>query len=536
MSRSSSVPKLRTYSKDMDKLPRLTKNSWLSNASKVSDNDYLRNKQKIPKKYTLMNRDFNNAMDNIDNNLNRKLNGKNPVIYDQLNAIENNYYEMKYMLNDKINRLEKNQRKVNDFLKYSLEQDRLQNDLNSYKFNKYIKNYRDKNLSEKEYLLNMLNRVPGLIENKIGKIYLNELEENRNQKQFLDNLKDRISLEMQNQRRADYLRYKRQLNEVIQLKNNEEKEKLLLYHKIQKQKILNKMQAIKYQNQLYRYQAYNNYNNFPYYQLMQAQINNLNNNNNNKKDSLGLSMDELIKIFLFKELIGSSRMNDYQNMMNNYLLSPYMNPGIGFPGNNFYPPFDNRYRRRSEDPYYRSRDRRRSNMKYKSKSSEYGKTFKPDDKKTTNKDKKSEKKSTKKTKTKKSESSSSSSESSSSSSEESSSSEKSKSQKKSKKNEKSKKSTEEDKKSDSEEDKDESKDDNTDEENKEDSENNDDNNEDDDDGGNGEEGDGEDDGDAGGDDDDGNGEEGGDDDGNGEEQGQNYNSGEPAQTSQQPQY
>jgi hypothetical protein len=80
--------------------------------------------------------------------------------------------------------LEKNQRKVNDFLKYSLEQDRFQNDLNSYKFNKYIKNYRDKNLSEKEYLLNMLNKVPGLIENKIGKIYLNEIEENRNQNNF----------------------------------------------------------------------------------------------------------------------------------------------------------------------------------------------------------------------------------------------------------------------------------------------------------------------------------------------------------------
>ena len=250
MSRSSSVPKLRTYSKDMDKLPRITKNSWLTNTSKGSDNDNLRRNQKIPKKYTLMNRDFNNAMDNIDNNLNRKMNGKNPIIYDQLNAIENNYYEMKYMLNDKINRLEKNQRKVNDFLKYSLEQDRFQNDLNSYKFNKYIKNYRDKNLSEKEYLLNMLNKVPGLIENKIGKIYLNEIEENRNQKQFLDNLKDRISLELQNQRRADYLRYKRQLNEVIQQKNHEEKEKLLLYHKIQEQKILNKMQAIKYQNQL----------------------------------------------------------------------------------------------------------------------------------------------------------------------------------------------------------------------------------------------------------------------------------------------
>ena len=544
MSRSSSVPKLRTYSKDMDKLPRITKNSWLTNTSKGSDNDYLRRKQKIPKKYTLMKGDFNNAMDNIDNNLNRKLNGKNPIIYDQLNNIENNYYEMKYMLNDKINRLEKNQKKVNDFLKYSLEQDRFQNDLNSYKFNKYIKNYRDKNLSEKEYLLNMLSKVPGLIENKIGKIYLNELEENRNQKQFLDNLKDRISLELQNQRRADYLRYKRQLNEVIQQKNHEEKEKLLLYHKIQEQKILNKMQAIKYQNQLYRYQAYNNYNyNIPYYQLMQAQINNLNNNNNNnKKDSLGLSMDELIKIFLFKELIGSSRMNDYQNMMNNYLLSPYMNPNINFPGNNFYPPYDNRYRRRSEDPYYRNRDRRHS--RYKSKNSEYTKTFKSEVKKTT--EKKSEKKSTKKTQ--KSKSNSSSSESSSDSSDESSSESKSKS--KAKKKEKSKKASEEEKKSDSEDDKDESKDENTDEDNNEDNEDDDgnDNN----DGGEDEgdvagdgegDGDGDDQGDVDGDGDgdaegdavgDGEGDIEG--DGEGGEQNQNYNDGNPAQTSQQPQY
>ena len=182
MSRSSSVPKLRTYSKDMDKLPRLTKNSWLSNASKVSDNDYLRNKQKIPKKYTLMNRDFNNAMDNIDNNLNRKLNGKNPVIYDQLNAIENNYYEMKYMLNDKINRLEKNQRRVNHILQYSLEQNRLQNDINAYNYDKYIEqaekirrsrevqHQKDKNYMEREYLIKILREMPKIIDSKIDRI------------------------------------------------------------------------------------------------------------------------------------------------------------------------------------------------------------------------------------------------------------------------------------------------------------------------------------------------------------------------------
>ena len=259
MSRSSSVPKLRTYSKDINQLPRITKNSWLTNSSNNSNNDFFRERKNLPKKYIIKDKDLSNVMNNINTNLNRKINGGNPIIYDQLNAIENNYYEMKNMLNDKINRLEKNQRKVNDFLKYSLEQDRLQNDLHSLKMNKYIKHYRDKNMNEKDYLLNMLNRVPHLIENKLGKIYLNEIEENRNQKYFLENLKDKIALELQNQRRYDYLKYKKQLNEIIQLKNNEEKEKIRLYNEIQRQKLMFRIQKMKYQNQLYNYsyQAYN---------------------------------------------------------------------------------------------------------------------------------------------------------------------------------------------------------------------------------------------------------------------------------------
>ena len=320
MSRSSSVPKLRTYSKDINQLPRITKNSWLTNSSNNSNNDFLRERKNLPKKYIIKDKDLSNVMNNINTNLNRKINGGNPIIYDQLNAIENNYYEMKNMLNDKINRLEKNQRKVNDFLKYSLEQDRLQNDLHSLKMNKYIKHYRDKNMNEKDYLLNMLNRVPHLIENKLGKIYLNEIEENRNQKYFLENLKDKIALELQNQRRYDYLKYKKQLNEIIQLKNNEEKEKIRLYNEIQRQKLMFRIQKMKYQNQLYNYsyQAYN----IPFYQFMQAQ----NNNNNNKSNSLGISIDELIKIFLFKEMIGNSRINDeYRNLLLGSFHDPYYN-------------------------------------------------------------------------------------------------------------------------------------------------------------------------------------------------------------------
>jgi hypothetical protein len=150
----------------------------------------------------------------------------------------------------------------------------------------------------------MLNKVPNLIEKKISNLYANEIEENRNQKYFLENLKDRMALELQKQRRHDYLKYKRQLNEVIQLKNNEEKEKMKLYQQIQKQKAMIRMQAIKFQNQFYQYQAYNI---FPLYQFMQNQSNIINNANKT------FGLDEIIKMFLFREIMRSfQRKKDFE--------------------------------------------------------------------------------------------------------------------------------------------------------------------------------------------------------------------------------
>ena len=58
------------------------------------------------------------------------------------------------------------------------------------------------------------------------------------------------------------------------------------------------MQAIKFQNQFYQYQAYNI---FPLYQFMQNQSNIINNANK----SLGL--DEIIKMLLFRELMRSMK-------------------------------------------------------------------------------------------------------------------------------------------------------------------------------------------------------------------------------------
>ena len=293
MRRSSSLPEYKDNLNGLNvRLPKITKNSWITNSSNASDYKYKRGEKYLPKNYTIMNRD-------------------------KLDAIENNYYEMRYLLNDKINRIERNQRKFNEILQYSLEQNRLQNDINSFNYDKHLQNYKDKNTEEKDYLLNILNQMPKMIEKKINKIFLNEYESSRNQKQFMENLREKMIIEMKNQRMYDYIKYKKQINELIQIKEYKEKEKLRLLNKIQEQKIKHKLKNYKYQNQFY-----NSYALLPYY-LFNPFINNNNNNNNNNNRSnfLNSSIDEFMKVILFKEMMGSYKLNDYyQNYMNELLF------------------------------------------------------------------------------------------------------------------------------------------------------------------------------------------------------------------------
>ena len=152
MKRSSSLPQHKSYANGLNyKLPKITKNPWLTHSSTASDYKYMRGEKYLPQNYMIMNRD-------------------------KLKTIENNYFEMRYLLNDKINRLEKNQRKFNDILQYSLEQNRLQNDINSFNYDKHIQNYKDKNKLEKEYLINVINQMPQMNESKIDKISMYKYE------------------------------------------------------------------------------------------------------------------------------------------------------------------------------------------------------------------------------------------------------------------------------------------------------------------------------------------------------------------------
>ena len=288
MKRSSSLPDHRKYSNGSEKsFPKITKNPWLTNSSSASDYKYKRGEKYLPQNYTIMNKD-------------------------KLNNIENNYYEMRYFLNDKINRLEKNQKKFNNILKYSLEQNRLQNDINAFNYDKYIDHverikrekdiqyYKDKNYFEKEYLKNFLNEMPKIIDDKIERLLNNEYDLN-NKKNFMDDLKEKMEREMQEQRMHDYIKYKKQINELKKLRSIEEQEKLRLQSEIEQQRIKYKLKSLQFNN---RFSPFNPYAFFPFNPF-----------------ALNSQMDEFMKAFLFKDMMGRYNLyNKYftKELNNNY--------------------------------------------------------------------------------------------------------------------------------------------------------------------------------------------------------------------------
>ena len=104
-------------------------------------------------------------------------------------------------MDNKMDKFEQNQQKVFDYLKYSVEQDKLKNEMDINNIN-----YRQKNNADREYLLNMLKEVPFMVHNRMNQIYQEEMEENRKQNQFLNNLINQVISELKDQRRQDNIK------------------------------------------------------------------------------------------------------------------------------------------------------------------------------------------------------------------------------------------------------------------------------------------------------------------------------------------
>ena len=107
----------------------------------------------------LLNNDVSNVINILNNNFNNSLKERNRITNDKINSIQNNYYQIKYLLDNKINKLEKNQKKVFDFMKYSLDKEQIKNDMDKKIYKNYINNIKQKNNTEKGNLMNMLKEV-----------------------------------------------------------------------------------------------------------------------------------------------------------------------------------------------------------------------------------------------------------------------------------------------------------------------------------------------------------------------------------------
>ena len=335
MSKTSSAPKYTTYSFDSNinnnknDLPRISV-SPLVYSSKYSDQKKDTKSDYKEKDYHLYNNNnLSNMITNINDNLNRKLRANNEVAQNQINSIKNNYEELRYLLDEKTNKLENNQNKIIDYMKHSLEQ----NDIND---NKYNNNYIN-NSTNKENLIRALNQVPSMIQNKINQIYKEEKEENRNQNMFLNKLKEEVITVLRNQRKQDDLRYKQHIEELRKLKDNEEKEKIQLIDELQQRR--NNYQIQKNNLRIYKYKKpklkYNNESIAPFYENNLSQIipqvpfyyQNPNqmlqgmNNNLMYNGGKNLSIDEIIKFYLFKEMMNNDfyRQQRYFEKYDNYL-------------------------------------------------------------------------------------------------------------------------------------------------------------------------------------------------------------------------
>ena len=111
MLRSSSVPRYKTYSDSnisQNELPIIERKPYFSSSrvprydNRRIDDDY---------RALLYNKDVSNVINILNNNLNNSLKERNRITQEQINAIENNYYEIKYLLDNRINKLEHNQKK-----------------------------------------------------------------------------------------------------------------------------------------------------------------------------------------------------------------------------------------------------------------------------------------------------------------------------------------------------------------------------------------------------------------------------------------
>ena len=228
-------------------------------------NKNLRNNIYLPIK-----NDINNFMEDINYNLQKKMENDNNIIHSNLNEVQNKYDEIKYLFQDKIDKIELKQKKDFEDLKNQLQNSAINNEKN---------------------LMNM----------KMAE--LENIQNTEKEQLFQSEINDHINEEIRKQRELDEMKHQKELDELKRRHEMEDLENKKIEEELRFHKLRQGIMKTKYKIQ----------NNQPpivqpmiqqmpmpiIYPFPNNQGNSNNNNNNNPHTS-----DELFKLFMMKSLFG----------------------------------------------------------------------------------------------------------------------------------------------------------------------------------------------------------------------------------------
>ena len=233
--------------------------------------------------YIPLQNDYSNYKRRINLNIQEKLKKDNNLIKSNINEIEDNYNQIKILLNEKLQKIEKRQKMDFENLKNILKK------IGGKKMNRAIQNVFDgtnydlQKAGDEDLLNEVANNLPILIKEKIEK---EEKIKEEMDKQLKDDINKRIYIEFQKQRQTDELKHKEKLEKM---KLQQKKERIENMKSLNELKFQIMREENKSKNIINNNKKYNN----NYY------INKINNSNNFLDN---FSIDNIFKILIMRKM------------------------------------------------------------------------------------------------------------------------------------------------------------------------------------------------------------------------------------------
>ncbi len=249
--------------------------------------------------YTPFQHDYNEYIKNVNLNIQRQLKNDNDLIKYNIFEIENNYNEIKDLLEKKIERIELKQKLEFENLKKTIQK------CGGQKISCAIENVfeganYDLQKAGDEDLLNNAFNFPEMIKEKM------EIEERKNkemERQLKEEINMRMNMEFQREREIEEIRHKEKIK-MMELKQEKQR--------IENMRMLNELRykKIKEENKLRNNMINNNFNCM----------------NNNSDDKFEFGFDEMFKLLLIKKMEKSNKnlpfnFNNISNMNMNDIMN-----------------------------------------------------------------------------------------------------------------------------------------------------------------------------------------------------------------------